>query len=88
MIPLSVSVAAFFLASHLLILAPQASASLSPIDVVGGRESSVLLDRASKDPVERAVLGSATTLSRRASGYTNPEDNGGSMLTVSTESGL
>ncbi|OWZ60285.1 hypothetical protein C356_00142 [Cryptococcus neoformans c45] len=82
MIPLSVSVTAFFLASHLLILAPQASASLSPIDVVGGRESSVLLDRASKDPVERAVLGSATTLSRRASGYTNPEDNGGSMLTI------
>ncbi|OXG40416.1 hypothetical protein C359_03232 [Cryptococcus neoformans Bt120] len=82
MIPLSVSVAAFFLASHLLILVPQASASPSPIDVVGGRESLVLLDRASKDPVERAVLGSATTLSRRASGYTNPEDNGGLMLTI------
>lgn len=85
MVPISVSATAFFLASHLLTLLPQTSASPSTIGVTGANENPVLLDRANQGLVGRAVLGSAATLGKRPSAYTNPEDNGGYMLTVSTD---
>ncbi|WVO22261.1 uncharacterized protein IAS62_003591 [Cryptococcus decagattii] len=82
MVPISVSATAFFLASHLLTLLPQTSASPSTIGVTGANENPVLLDRANQGLVGRAVLGSAATLGKRPSAYTNPEDNGGYMLTI------
>ncbi|WRT66200.1 uncharacterized protein IL334_003153 [Kwoniella shivajii] len=58
------------IASQLFALLPSASAT-----------PSIWTDKTSHQ-VEREVLGSATTLQKRASGYTDPSTGGGYMLTI------
>ncbi|WVQ82204.1 hypothetical protein IAT38_004332 [Cryptococcus sp. DSM 104549] len=66
----------FLVASHLL--ATAAAAAAPPAG------AAPLHDRAGRDLVERGgeVLGSAASLRKRASGYNNPADDGGYMLTI------